>query len=88
MCRKGALPPATPDNPYLGEGHKNPAACLMPSHFSILMKPHFWAKNDFYGSPEPKYVLGGEGVVETPIVLKGLKRTDETDFTMHFVKFL
>ena len=45
---------------------------MTPIHFSTFLKPHFWAQYDSQGSPELKYEPGGEGVVETPIVSKGL----------------
>ena len=41
-------------------------------HFCTFLKPHFWAPYDSWGYPEPKYEPDGEGVTETPIVLKGL----------------
>ena len=70
---EGALPPVTPSNPYVGGGcEKKWATFIILSHFSIFLKPHFWAQNDSSGFPEPKYEPGGEAVTETPIVSKGL----------------
>ena len=39
---------------------------VIPNHFSVFPKPHFWAQMILRG-------LRDDGVTETPIVSKGLK---------------
>ena len=43
-ANQGALPPATPINPYLGgRVRKKWVTFQSPVHLCLLLKPHFWA---------------------------------------------
>ena len=64
----------TPINPYLGGTHeKNEPLFTCLFHLCTLWKPHFGAKYGPRGPPRAIYEPGGQGVTETPIVLKELR---------------
>ena len=69
-CVTRGITLANPINPYLGERvQKTLDTFIIPRHFSIFTKLHFWAQNN---SMSPGMNQGGEGVAEKHIVSKGL----------------
>jgi len=77
---EGALPPATPVNPYLGRNaRKKCITFFKPNHFRTFLKLHFWAKTGPRGSPEAKYELGGPWERSTPIGIEGVKQNTGSD---------
>ena len=59
---KGALPPTTPINPYLGgNARKKWATFYLSVHLCTLCKPHFGAKYGPRGPPRAIYEPGGPG---------------------------
>ena len=71
---EGALPPATPVNPYLGgSARKKWSIFSKSSTFSICPKLHFWAKNTSRGSPEVLGVPGGSPCRTDMDCIEGVK---------------
>jgi len=64
---EGALPPATPVNPYLGQNaRKKWASFWKPSHIPSFRKPHFWVGNSPWGVLRSYMSHGGHSVAATP----------------------